>query len=345
MVPRDMCMYVRLGCTGIPRFSIKNYAQLQAEQHSPFQNFGAYGIKQDQTLHLWLWDKAIETAFSGKHTGRVSRNITPQSLLSEPLERGVQWLRHASQNGIEAQLWHNKQLVDSIYFATLPTAQDWAARLLQSPELTALGWPTTMPLGSDRQAINLEKKSWARNLLMVRLHLPAVQGVAMAHFALWACTAVLAAATASILSERALHQRAIAEGVENQKQRLAALEPVQQARETVKGLENWLASAQTLSPQPTKLDILNTLAVMLTRQGLTVRDLELSPPTVSATLLPAPGSDIRLTAVIGAIEANPMFTDARFIDVVGGTAFKFTWRLRDTRNLSALGATASGTPQ
>jgi hypothetical protein len=337
-----MCVYIRLGCAGIPRLSLKNFAQLQAEQRSPFQNFGAYAVKQGSTLHLWLWDKAIETAFSGKHPGRISRSVIPQSLLSEPLEHGVHWLRHVSQNGIEAQLWRNKQLVDSIYFVKPPSAQDWSARLLQSPELNALGWPTALPLSADRRDAGLEKKVWARNLLMAALRLPAIQGAAIAHLTLWAFTAVLAAGTASILSERALHQKAITEGVENQKQRLAALEPVQQARETVKGLESWLASAQTLSPQPTKLDILNSIAVMLTRQGLTVRDLELSPPTVSATLLPPPGSDIRLTAVIAAIEANPMFTDARFVDVVGGTAFKFTWRLRDVRSASALGAPAAG---
>ena len=103
---------------------------------------------------------------------------------------------------------------------------------------------------------------------------------------------------------------------------------MQQDRDAVQSLQRWLASAQTLVSTPTKLETLNEMATMFTRQGLVVRELELTPPTVSATLVSAGGSDIRLTAVIGAIEANPLFTDARFVDVSGGNAFKFTWRLK-----------------
>ena len=66
-----------------------------------------------------------------------------------------------------------------------------------------------------------------------------------------------------------------------------------------------------------------------------MRDLELNPPTVTATLVQAVGAELRLTSVIGAIEANPLFYDARFIDVVGGNAFKFTWRVRGDSAASA----------
>ena len=181
----------------------------------------------------------------------------------------------------------------------------------------------------------MAKKAWASNLLKPPLRLPRFEAAPVARAALWVGTAVLAAGTAATLTERYEHTQAITQGVENQKKRLAELEPVQQDRDAVQSLQRWLANAQTLVSTPTKLDTLNEMATMFTRQGLLVRELEVTPPTISATLVSAGGSDIRLTAVIGAIEANPMFTDARFIDVSGGNAFKFTWRLKSNSNPNA----------
>ena len=301
---------------------------MQAEQLSPFQLFGACAVKQDQVLHVWMWDKAIETDFAEKHGGRAASSVLPQALLGVPREQGVSWLRYKNQQGASAQLWRAGKLVDSIYWALPPTPESWASQAAQQPELAARGWPQTLPSGSMVGTVIVADKPWGRNLLVNPVQLPAIALLPLARAALWLATAALAAASAAYLTERYAHQKAIAEGAISQKQRMAALEPDQQARDAAQSIGRWVQSAQALSPRPAKIDILNEAAGLLTRQGLVVRDLEFTPPTITATLVQATGAELRLTSVIGAIEASSLFYDARFIDVVTGSAFKFTWRVR-----------------
>jgi hypothetical protein len=337
VVPRAMCVVFRASCLGIPSWGLRGFAQLQAEQLTPFQNFGAFAVRQGQTLQLWLWDKTLEAEFSEKHGDRTPRQVFPQSVFSAPIERGVQWFKPAHQDGLEAQLWADRFLIDSMYFESAPSSNDWAVLVAQQPDMLATGWPASLPAGSQNPGLLAANKAWAGNLLKAPLRLPRFEAAPVARAALWVGTAVLAAGTASVLTERYAHTHAIEQGVENQKKRLAELEPVQQDRDAYQSLQRWLASAQTLVSTPTKLDTLNELATLFTRQGLLVRELEVTPPTISATLVSAGGAEIRLTSVIGAIEANPLFTDARFVDVSGGNAFKFTWRLKTVAgNTSAL---------
>ncbi len=335
VVPQDSCVYARVNCAGVPRMGLAGFARMQAEQLSPFQVFGACAVKQDKTLHVWMWDKAIELDFAEKHRGRPASSVLPQALFSVPREQGVSWLRYKNQQSVSAQLWQAGKLVDSIFWPLPPSPESWASQAAQQPELAARGWPEALPPGSLVGAIALADKPWGRNLLVNPYKLPSIALLPLARAALWLVTAALAAASAAYLSERYAHQTAIAEGAISQKQRMAALEPDQQARDAAQSIGRWVQSAQALSPRPAKIDILNEAAVLLTRQGLVVRDLELNPPTVTATLVQAVGAELRLTSVIGAIEANPLFYDARFIDVVGGNAFKFTWRVRGDSAASA----------
>jgi hypothetical protein len=342
VVPRSSCVYARVSCAGVPRFGLRGFAQLQVEQLSPFQKFGSYAVKQSDTLHLWMWDKSTETAFADKHNNRTATTVYPQSLLGQPRDQGVSWLQHRGQAGLEAQLWRTGKLLDSLHLEAPPSASQWTTTLARQPELSALGWPATLPTPPAVTHHNFNLKPWGTNLLRPAFRLPKIQVALIARLVLWMATAALGASTAAVLSERSVHQKAIADGAENQKQRIVALEPVQQARDAAQEIERWLASVQTLSPRPSKLAILNEVATVVNQQGLLVRDLELTPPTLSAMLVPANGADIRLTAVIGAIEANPLFTDARFVDIVGGNAFKFTWRLRGAMPTATTAAPASG---
>lgn len=328
VIPQDSCVYARVNCAGVPRMGLPGFARMQAEQLSPFQMFGACAVKQDQTLHVWMWDKAIETDFAEKHGGRPASSVLPQALFSVPREQGVTWLRYKNQQGASAQLWRAGKLVDAMYWSLPPTPESWTTQAAQQPELATRGWPQTLPSGSMAGTNIVADKPWGRNLLVNPVQLPAIQVIPLARAVLWLATAVLAAASAAYLSERYAHQKAIADGAVSQRQRMAALEPEQQARDAAQSIGRWVQSAQALSPRPAKIDILNEAAVLLTRQGLVVRDLELTPPTITATLVQATGGELRLTSVIGAIEANPLFYDARFIDVVAGGAFKFTWRIR-----------------
>lgn len=341
VVPRQSCVYSRVACTGVPRLGLKGFANLQAEQLSPFKKFGVYAAKQGDTLHIWTWDKALETEFADRR-GKAARTVVPRSVLTSPIEQGVSWIKTPAHAGLEAQLWKNRQCIDTLFFETPPNQTDWSDYVGTDPHLRALGWPSQIPSNPNTNSLTL--KPWARNLLKGPLRLPKIKLEPIARFVLWLATAALAASTAAWLSERHAHRQAIAEGVENQRQRVAALEPLQRDRQATQEVVNWLAQANSLSPRPSRLEVLNEIASTVTRQGLVVRDLEFSPPTISAILVPIRSSDVRLTAVIGALEANPLFFDVRFIDVVGGNGFKFTWRLKGAGQPSAAATSPTGVP-
>ena len=350
VVPQNQCFYARASCAGIPVRGLAGFARLQAEQLSPFQNFGAYAVRQDQVLHVWMWDKTLEITFASQHPGRSLRSVVPQVLFSAPRERGVSWSRYVGaggKTGASALLWRANKLVDLIYFAQPPASESWVAMLMQQPQLPLLGWPSEVPSGSAPSASTVLDKPWERNLLVNRWAMPRLALQPLARLVLWCCTVGLASASATFLAQRYADEKAIADSAESQKQRMAALEPQQQARDAAQSLGRWLASAEALSPRPAKIDLLNEAAVLLNRQGLVVRELELTPPTASATLVPITGAELRLTSVISAIETNPMFYDVRFVDVAGGNGFKFTWRLRtDTnRQASVPGALSAAPPE
>lgn len=349
VVPQDQCFYARTSCVGIPGRGLAGFARLQAEQLSPFQNFGAYAVRQDQVLHVWMWDKSLEAAFVSQHPGRTLRAVVPQVLFSAPRERGVSWSRYVGaggKTGASALLWRAGKLVDLVYFAQPPSSESWVAMLIGQPQMPLLGWPSEVPFGSAPGATTPTDKPWARNLLVNRWAMPRFAMLPVARLGLWVATVVLAAASATFLTQRYADEKAIADSAENQKQRMAELEPQQQARDAAQTLGRWLASAQALSPRPAKIELLNEVAVLLSRQGLVVRELELTPPTVSATLVPSTGAELRLTSVISAIETNPLFYDVRFVDVVGGNGFKFTWRLRsDVNRLASMAPSAAASPK
>jgi hypothetical protein len=328
VLPREYCVYARVSCKDVPLLSVKGFALLQIEQLSPFQSYGAYVAKQQQMLHIWMWDKVVERSFSDKH-GKAPRYIVPDSLLGLPQLQGVNWFKKLLGNSVEAQLWKNSYCIDTLHFDKMPSPLEWAQHIAGQSHLTILGWPSSISKETPKQSDFATLKPWGRNVLSPSFSFPQIKFAPLLQISLWLATAALAAATASWLSEAYAHKKAIAEGLEAQKDRLTKIEPLEQARSSTQNIEQWLVSVRSLSPTPTKLDILNMIASLVSRQGLVVRELDFSPPTLSAVFVPARSGDIRLTAIIGAIEANALFYDARFVDVVGGNAYKFTWRVKD----------------
>ena len=328
VVPRELCAYFRINCAGVPRMKLAAYAQLQLQAMTPLASYGACIVRQGNWLHAWLWDKSIEVAFAEKHG--LDRYIvaTPLSLYSKPVDNGVAWLASPNHAGIEAQLWQSKQLIDSQWFDVVPTDASWGKLHAQIPELKSLGWPSTLPVSDIAQINSLQLHPWARNLIPRKRIRNPVNWNYIVPGTLALATTVLAGWGAWLYGQKEANKQAIEVGTQTQVRRLAELEPIQKTRQQTERMLEWINAVNALSPAPTTNEILRELADIVTRQGLLVRELEINLPTLQATLVaPATGSP-RLTAVVGAIENHPWFYDARFVDVSGGTGFKFTWRMR-----------------
>lgn len=157
-------------------------------------------------------------------------------------------------------------------------------------------------------------------------------------------TATLTGWGSWIYSQKQAHQQAIDLALQSQERMLAELEPMQQARQRTNSTLTWINAVQALPSTPTTHDIIAELADIFTRQGLVVRELEINAPTVQATLVAINGGSPRLTAVLGVLESHPWFYDARFVDVSGGTGFKFAWRLRADTATSTSNPKSNSTP-
>lgn len=328
ILPRHLCSYHRIDCEGVPRLKLASFAKIQAQSLTPYSTHGACAVRQGHWLHLWTWDADLETQFRAKHADAPPVQTMPLSLYSQPLASGIRWQSEPGQPGIEAQLWHNHQLQSSLWLHTPPSPEDWAQLQAHHPELSHIGWPAVLPAITATPA---QARPWARNLLQPHLAAgPRLDWQRLAPITLTLASALLAGWGSALWAEKIAYQQAIQHSKEEQAHLLAQLEPLQQKRQQAQQTLQWIESAQALAPAPTMHAILSELATILAHQALAVRELEINTPTLQATLVPTNGSAPRLTAILAALEEHPWFYDARFVDVVGGNGFKFSWRLRST---------------
>ncbi|WP_156919851.1 hypothetical protein [Comamonas composti] len=327
VIPRSLCLYQRISCLGVPRLRLASFAQIQVQSHSPFARTGSFALQQDQWLHLWLWNKELEDQIEAGHASAQRFLLWPSSLLSTPAASGVSFQRLPQAPGIELLLWSKRQLVDSLWFETLPTPVEWSELLAQTPELIALGWPPQLP---DKATAQTPGKSvlWGRNLTPRPESRRAVQWPTFINAGLAVATVGMMAWAAWTYGQKIAAQQVLDEGLQSSQSAAAALEPLLRVREQAQNTVNWLHQADSLVPQPSTGTLLSSLSSTWPRQGVVLRELEISAPTVQATFVSATaGSPIKLTTILDQIASNPLFYDARFIDV-SGDGFKFSWRIK-----------------
>jgi hypothetical protein len=322
VVPRELCTYHRVSCTGVPFYKLQDFARLQALQHAPFVQFGASAVRQGQTLHLWIWDQQHETRFAQQHGHTGHFQALAQSLLSRPIAQGVVWL--ATPTGHEAQLWAGKKLQDSQWFAQPPSAHVWAQRQAQNPELAALGWPERLP---PVHASAMASRPWSLNLIARQRSAPALNWQQLSNATLVLGAAALLGWGGWLQGQIHGHQARIQANQAQQEATIGQQVPQQQARAQTLGTVQRIQSVQALNAQTRTEAVLVEVNRLLSRQGLWVRDLDLNGSTVEATLIAPPGVTPRLTAILGVLENSELFHDARFVDVVPGAGFKFAWRV------------------
>lgn len=324
VMPRSLCTYHRIPCEGIPFFKLQDFARLQAQQHSPFINFGSSAVKHGQYLHLWIWDQKHEERFVQKN-GQLTRfNTLVQSLLTRPIGKGVVWQTSTALPGCEAQLWQNRTLQDSLWFDAPPSAQDWQQRFAQYPELAANGWPSQLPpprMSTDRAwpfAINLTPRIHKTKAIPWGSVAKTVLVIAAAGIAAWA---------AWLQGQIIGYQEKIADNRAVQEQKINQDQPQQMARARTYQVLQRIKAIKSLNAQSQTGASLEEITKMFSRQGLWVRDIDITGQTIDATLIAPAGVTPRLTAILGIIESSPLFDDARFTDVVPGGGFRFSWRI------------------
>lgn len=329
IIPRSLCTFHRVRCSGVPPLKLRDFARLQAQAVSPFSEHGCAAIRQGSWLCLWIWDRSLEAEFAERHDADATKlSVLPQSFYARRASDGVTASIEGKDSGIEYLLWKDKRLQDSLWFPAIPTSEDWSALLANTPELVGAGWPNALP-SIQLAPLSLSQQPWARNLIPQAVSSMAVDWNVAAPALLTAASIGLVGWSASLWSQKVSYQNAIESLTQNQEQRLADLEPLQQARQRAMQAIDWVRSVQSLTAAQPAYVLLNDLAPVITRQGLVVREMDINRPTVQATLTAPGGGSPRLTSVLSALEGRPYIYDARFVDVTGVGGFRFSWRLRD----------------
>jgi hypothetical protein len=326
-IPRALTSYHQVDCTGVPFHKLAQFAKLQAQAHSPFIQFDCSAAKQGRKLHIWIWEARHSQTVSETH-GTKYKPIA-QSLMVKPVSDGMIWNTHSdhAQLGHEAQLWVNRKLQHSLWFQARPTADAWHARIVNDPTLQALGWPLHLP---HAVLANTLHRPWSRNLTPAQT--PPVNWLRLSQGAALLCATVMSLWAGWLYGQTQGFKSRIQSNAATQEKQLADNTPQVMAKAKTSVHVQRIRQYQQLQSQPRITEILDTLSTQLNRQGLWVRDLDITPPTVEATIATPPGFTPKLTAIIGTLESSDIFYDARFVDVSGGNGFKFTWRLAATES-------------
>lgn len=328
ILPRELCIYQRIPCKGVPRLRMRAFAQIQTQSLSPFASTGSFALHQAEWLHLWLWNKDLEEQMARHFAPGQRFSIWPSSLLGSPRDSEVSLLQTSQVPGIELQLWQQRMLADSLWLPSFPSQDEWAALYAQTPELQSNGWPEQLPTQPPSSPANTAV--WGRNLTPRPESKLQVRWPSLINLGLSLVTVAMLGWAGWIYGQKNSAQYIIDTGLQTQAAEAVAMEPLLQARQRAQHNLDWLHQASKLSPQPTTNSLLLELADTWPRQGMALRELEILPPTIQATLTPSnsTGSSIKLTAMLELIENSPNFHDARFVDVAGNGAFKFTWRIK-----------------
>ena len=326
VVPRELSVYFRISCRNVPFHQLKGFARLQAQALSPFVRFGSSAVRQGAYLHLWIWDKAEEERFSQQRGGITRFTTIAQSLLSKPLRDGVVWV--VSGQGVEAQLWSGNQLQDAQWFDEPPSAKAWQQRLAESPGLLARGWPQHLP--AQPPATAEAQRAWARNLTPRAQPGSGFSAQRLSRQLLVLAVVSVLGWAAWLLGQKQGLENIKAQNESFQQQQLSQRGPDHASRVATLQLQQRIQSIQALHEGSSPRRVLEGVSTLLSRQGLWLRDIHIQAETVEATIVAPPGITPRLTSIVAALENEPMFREARFVDVLPGGGLKFSWRTHNT---------------
>lgn len=325
ILPRDLCFYHKVSSEKIPFYKIKNFAEIQARSHSPFSNFGLFSLKQGKWLHIWMWDKKIEDDIEYFLGGGQLFQIYPSSLTACQKENGVYFINSAiNNNSLEAQLWKNKLLVDTMCLNAPPTAASWFNVLNEDPQLISTGWPLEL---DQTNLLERSLLTWGRNLTPREAGRIRIQWPFLFDLSLLIITVFFMAWAVMIFSEKRTLEALIEDKVNVRVKTVESLEPLLEKRLRVEAVNTWLAQANELYINPSMDQILNDFSDFMPRYDLVFREIDISPPTIQAVFVAKKG-DINLTNILEYIENNEYYYDARFVDTVGNDGYKVTWRIK-----------------
>lgn len=327
VVPRSLCLYLRLDARGIPLLRLRSFARLQLLARSPVVQPDVFVARQGAALHLWLWDRAFAQSFAERLGLPASRvDALPSSVFTKPPSPdGAVLLKTPGSAGLHAQLWQAGKLLHDGWFEGPPDALDWRTWRDDVERQEGIQWPEAPPA---EQASDVLGRPWARDLLRQRALGATLPAAPIARTALGCATLATLGYGVALQAQLFLYKAQIDQVQRAQTAVSARLRPIEEARQAALQAQQWVTQADRLVQRPSATALLERIGSTVTGQGAVVRDLDIQGDITRATVAPAAG-ELSLPDLTAALTQVGEFDDVRFIDASPGKGLRFAWRLRD----------------
>jgi len=255
IISRALCHYKLFTLSDIPLARRQVVIQLQIKQWSPFNNYGFHICWHQHIAMVWIWEKnTLEKTL--EINGLQNKNISfyPETVLySRPNEEGIQSLKCI--NGIEAQVWKNKVLISSRWWASSPNTSVWY-KYLRVQRIQ-----NTNPI--NILSFDFEKKAWGHNKIALLL---ALLGQEM----MWGI--LIISILLSIITWKVIYikkwQQATESAIKEVETLTPKVQPILVARNEVLMGQEKIQHLQSLNTYPLQLDIMKEVTIKLIKKNI-----------------------------------------------------------------------------
>lgn len=188
VLSRGRCLYRMFILAEVPSADREEALQILIQQWSPWADTGKYVAWDRDTAQVWVWDEEQRRQAMTDLGVTAAAPIPESALRRPPTTDGLRVV--TGLEGIEAQVWHERRLVASHWWAEEIIDREWVRFLLANdfpPDLTPprheepawLDRPWARS-GGSRMLVNLgRERLWVRVGLAVFVFLLIWQGMAL----------------------------------------------------------------------------------------------------------------------------------------------------------------------
>lgn len=322
VVPRSVCVFEAVPCRGLAWHERVSFARLQGRRLAPFANTGFNACVKSGVLMLWLWDQAeVMAALNDLQLDPHKTRLWAEPLL-QTRPAGSGQADRACAGGVDLQTLVEGAITVSVWQP--------AAAPLPAPAL-----PRTWP--------------WSRELAGQRLRpvgdIGAARRWSPATLLATACYASLvgAATYAAYWGAQMLAADVQLERLESEAQRSTRqLGDLADVRARSKSANDWVTAYARLATGLMAPTLLDTLAPVLERYGVVIREMEARGDEVRLSVVSA-GSDIDLPGLLQGLSASPGFANVQLRTGVDFSQATFSMRVPGHLQTVAM-PTTGGTP-
>jgi hypothetical protein len=313
VLPRAWCVMTSLQAKGVPRHKTAAFIQLQLTRLAPFIDSGVYACRTGDWVHLWFWEnQRVKNFCQTRNLDFSSLQVVPESVCMPKIRTGA--VLHECINGVEAQLWFEGTLLDSVWWPDkidVDKWQAWVSTVEGTGRLLPIKWPEIMP-HINHIASNTPKlqNPWATNILgkKWRHNLPRFNIGLLYSFS----GSVFVGLSGYLVTQLYfLHEQQ--DHIDQEITTLSTqVVPIISARSKALEQLQWLNKVVKLNQKVGINDILLTLTPLLLQQEVALREFEYDDGELRLILVPI-NNELNIAEIIQKLEALPKFKNIRLL--------------------------------